>query len=91
MQENAYKRPARSNAGRQALRVDGMEIIAAILHDDYTDENGKKVPYTDKVIGVRNNGKYKVVSNPDFMTFEMSKADFMKKTTDRQKLFEGEA
>lgn len=68
-----------------------MEIIAAILHDDYTDENGKKVLYTEKVIGFQKNGKYKVVSIPDFMTFEMSKADFMEKTTDRQKLFKGGA
>ena len=64
-----------------------MEILAGILHDTYTDENGKEVPYTDKVIGVLDDEVFKCTSIPDFMTFDMPKEEFLAKVTDIQKLW----
>lgn len=64
-----------------------MEILAGILHDTYTDENGKEVPYTDKVIGVLDDEVFKCVSIPDFMSFDMPKEEFLAKVTDIQKMW----
>lgn len=58
-----------------------MEILIGWLHDSYTDENGKEVPYTDKVVGVLKGKTFKCVSIPDFMTFEMPKKEFLSKVT----------
>ena len=62
-------------------------ILAGILHDTYPDENGKEVPYTDKVVGVLKGKIFKCVSIPDFMSFEMPKEEFLAKVTDIQKLW----
>ena len=62
-------------------------VLAGILHDTFTDENGKEVPYTDKVVGTLKGRVFKVVSIPDFMTFEMSKKDFFAKVTDIQEIW----
>ena len=64
-----------------------MNILAGILNDSYPDENGKEVPYTDKVVGVLKGKTFKCVSIPDFMTFEMSKKDFYAKVTDIQEIW----
>lgn len=64
-----------------------MEILAGILHDTYTDENGKEVPFTDKVIGVLDDEVFKCTSIPDFMTWTMPKEEFLAKVTDIQKLW----
>lgn len=59
-----------------------MEILLGTLNDTYTDENGAEVPYTDKVIGWLDNDEiFHVVSIPDFMTWTMSKEEFLKKVT----------
>lgn len=68
-----------------------MEVIAGILHDTYTDENGKEIPYEDKVIGVLNdtlNDTFKCISITDiFMTFDMPKEEFFAKVTDIQTIW----
>jgi hypothetical protein len=64
-------------------------VYAGILHDTYTDENGKKIPYEDKVIGVLKDDTFKCVSITDiFMTFDMPKEDFLKKTEDLKVIFD---
>lgn len=65
-----------------------MKILAGILHDTYTDENGKEIAYTDKIIGCLKGNIFKCVSIPDMMSFDMSKKDFMAKVTDIQRLYE---
>ena len=64
-----------------------MEILAGILHDSYTDENGEEVPFTDKIVGALKGKTFKCVSIPDFMTFDMPKEEFLAKVTDIQKLW----
>ena len=64
-----------------------MDILAGILHDTYTDENGEVIPYSEKVIGVLFDDVFKCVSIPDFMTFNMGKEEFLSKVTDIQKLW----
>ena len=58
-----------------------MEILIGWLHDTYTDENGVKVPYTDKVIGWLDDEVVHCTSIPDFMTFDKPKEEFLKKVT----------
>lgn len=64
-----------------------MKVYAGILNDTYTDENGKEVPYKDKVVGASKGNSFKVVSIPDFMVYEMTKKDFFAKVTDIQELW----
>ena len=64
-----------------------MKILAGILYDTYSDENGKEVPYEDKVIGVLKGNKVNIVTIPDFMNYEMSKKDFFEKVTDIQEIW----
>ena len=64
-----------------------MDILAAILHDTYTDEYGEVIPYSDKVIGVLRDDVFECISIPDFMTFKMGKEEFLSKVTDIQKLW----
>lgn len=58
-----------------------MEIITGIYKDTYTDEDGKKVPYEDKVVGVLEGEEFHVVSIPDFMTWREPKEEFLAKVT----------
>ena len=62
-------------------------VLAGILHDTFTDENGKEVPFTEKVIGVLDDEVFKCVSIPDFMSFDMPKEEFLAKTTDLQEIW----
>lgn len=64
-----------------------MKILAGILHDTYTDENGKEIAYTDKVVGALKGKTFKCISVSDFMSFDMSKKDFFEKVTDIQELW----
>jgi len=64
-----------------------MKILAGILHDTYTDENGKEIAYTDNVVGALKGKTFECVSVPDFMSFNMSKKDFFAKVTDIQELW----
>ena len=61
-----------------------MEVIAGILHDSYTDENGKEIPYEEKVVGVLEDDTFKCTSIPEFTTYDMPKEDFFAKVTDMQ-------
>ena len=58
-----------------------MEILIGWLHDSYTDENGKEVSYTDKVVGWLDDEVMHCTSIPDFMTFDMPKEEFLAKVT----------
>lgn len=67
-----------------------MEVIAGILHDTYTDENGKEIPYEEKVIGVLEDDTFKCTSIPEMMTFAMPKEEFFAKVTDIQTIWSKE-
>ena len=58
-----------------------MEILLGTLYDSYTDENGKEVPFTDKVVGWLDDEVFHVVSIPEFMTWTMPKEEFLQKVT----------
>lgn len=64
-----------------------MEVIAGILHDSYTDENGKEIPFEEKVIGVLKDDTFNCTSIPEFMTFYMPKEEFFAKVTDIQTIW----
>lgn len=67
-----------------------MEVIAGILHDSYTDENGKEIPFKEKVVGVLEDDTFKCTSIPEFTTFDMPKEDFFAKVTDMQTIWSKE-
>ena len=67
-----------------------MEVIAGILHDTYTDEDGKEVSYEDKIIGVLEDDTFKCTSIPEFMTFDMPKEEFFAKVTGIQTIWSKE-
>ena len=64
-----------------------MEILAGILHDTYTDENGMEVPYTSKVVAVLEDDEFSIVDIPEMSTFRMPKEEFLSKVTDIQKMW----
>ena len=59
-----------------------MDILCGWLHDSYTDEKGKEIPFTERVCGVLKEDVFYCVSIPDFSTYEMPKEEFFKKVTD---------
>ena len=65
-----------------------MTVLAGILHDSFTDENGKEIAYDEKVVAHLVDDNFKVVSIPDHMFFEMPKEEFLSKTTDMKVIFE---
>lgn len=67
-----------------------MEVIAGILHDSYTDENGKEIPYEEKVVGVLEDDTFKCTSIPEFTTYAMPKEEFFTKVTDMQTIWSKE-
>lgn len=67
-----------------------MEVIAGILHDSYTDENGKKIPFEEKVVGVLEDDTFKCTSIPEFTTYDMPKEEFFAKVTDMQTIWSKE-
>lgn len=67
-----------------------MEVIAGILHDSYTDENGKEIPFEEKVVGVLEDDTFKVTSIPEFTTYDMPKEEFYAKVTDMQTIWSKE-
>lgn len=67
-----------------------MEVIAGILHDSYTDENGKEIPYEERVVGVLEDDTFKYTSIPEFTTYDMPKEDFFAKVTDIQTIWSKE-
>ncbi len=64
-----------------------MEVIAGILHDTYTEINGKKIPFKEKVIGVLEDDTFKCISIPEFETFAKPKEEFFAKVTDIQTIW----
>ena len=67
-----------------------MEVIAGILHDSYTDENGKEIPFEEKVVGVLEDDTFKVTSVPEFTTYDIPKEEFFAKVTDMQTIWSKE-
>ena len=64
-----------------------MKIYAGILHDTYTDENGKEVPYDDKIVGFWKGKTFKCSDFPELMTFKITKEEFEKKVTEVREIF----
>lgn len=64
-----------------------MEVIAGILHDSYTDENGKEILFEEKVVAILEDDTFKCVSIPEMMTFAMPKEEFFAKVTDIQTIW----
>lgn len=67
-----------------------MEVIAGILHDTYTDENGKEIPYEERVVGVLEDDTFKCTSIPEFDTFAKPKEEFFAKVTDMKTIWSKE-
>ena len=67
-----------------------MEVIAGILHDSYTDENGKEIPFEEKVVGVLEDDTFKCTSIPEFSTYDIPKEEFFAKVTDMQTIWSKE-
>lgn len=67
-----------------------MEVIAGILHDSYTGENGKEIPFEEKVVGVLEDDTFKCTSIPEFTTYDMPKEEFFAKVTDMQTIWSKE-
>lgn len=67
-----------------------MEVIAGILHDSYTDENGKEIPFEEKVVGVLEDDTFKCTSIPEFTTYDIPKEEFFAKVTDMQTIWSKE-
>lgn len=67
-----------------------MEVIAGILHDSYTNENGKEIPYEERVVGVLEDDTFKCTSIPEFSTYDIPKEDFFAKVTDMQTIWSKE-
>lgn len=63
------------------------KIYSGILHDTYSDENGKEIPYEDKIVGYWKGKTFKCTSVPDFMFFEINKEDFEKKVSEVKQIF----
>lgn len=59
-----------------------------MLHDSYTDENGKEIKYTGQIAGIwETKESFYAVDFDDFMTFRLSKEEFKSKVTDVRKVF----
>ena len=67
-----------------------MEVIAGILHDSYTNENGKEIPFEEKVVGVFEDDTFKCTSIPEFTTYDLPKEEFFAKVTDMQTIWSKE-
>jgi hypothetical protein len=57
------------------------KVYIGIIHDTYTDENGKKVAYSEVIAGTWKGKTFKAVDFPDRNVWDMSKKDFDKKVT----------
>ena len=67
-----------------------MEVIAGILHDSYTDENGKEIPYEERVVGVLEDDTFKVIFITQITTYDIPKEEFFAKVTDMQTIWSKE-
>ena len=57
------------------------KVYAGILHDTYTDENGKEVPYDSVIAGTWKGNSFYAVDFPDRCSWTMGKEEFDKKVT----------
>lgn len=63
-------------------------VYAGILHDSFTNDEGKEIEYTDKIVGVLKDDTVDCVSLEDMCTFKVPKEDFLKKTEDLKVIFD---
>jgi hypothetical protein len=57
------------------------KVYAGILHDTYTDENGKEVAYSQIIAGTWKGNSFCAVDFPDRCSWDMSREDFENKVT----------
>ena len=63
-------------------------VYAGLLHDSYTDENGKEINYTGQIAGIwETKESFYAVDFDGFMTFHLSKEEFKSKVTDVKTVF----
>ena len=63
-------------------------VYAGLLHDSYTDENGKEIKYTGYIAGIwETEESFYAVDFDGFMTFHLSKEEFQNKVTDVKTVF----
>ena len=63
-------------------------VYAGILHDSYTNDEGKEIKTTNKVVGVLKDDTVACVTLEDMSSFEIQKEDFLKKTEDLKVIFD---
>jgi hypothetical protein len=63
-------------------------VYAGILHDSYTNDEGKEMPTVEKVVGVVKDDVVACVILEDMSSFEMPKEEFLKKTEDLKVIFD---
>ena len=57
------------------------KVYAGILHDTYTDENGKEVPYESVIAGTWKGNSFYAVDFPDRCSWTIGRKEFEKKVT----------
>ena len=57
------------------------KVYIGIIHDTYTDENGKEVAYSEVIAGTWKGKTFEAVNFPDRNSWDMSKKDFDNKVT----------
>lgn len=63
-------------------------VYAGLLHDSYTDANGKEIKYTGQIAGIWETKKsFYAVEFYGFGTLHLSKEEFKSKVTDIKTVF----
>ena len=63
-------------------------VYAGLLHDSYTDENGKEIKYTGQIAGIwETKESFYALDFDGFTTFLLSKEEFKSKVTDLKTVF----
>ena len=63
-------------------------VYAGILHDTYSDEDGKEIKYDAQIAGIwETEESFYAVDFDGFMTFHLSKEEFQNKVTDVKTVF----
>lgn len=63
-------------------------VYAGLLHDSYTDENGKEIKYTRQIAGFwETKESFYAVDFDYFGSFHLSKEEFKTKVTDVKTVF----
>ena len=57
------------------------KVYAGILHDTYTDENGKEIAYESVIAGTWKGNSFYAVDFPDRCSWTIGREEFEKKVT----------